>query len=589
MKIFRYPVLLLAFLLIISLYGCKSNELQEGESQSNIVAKYDDNHTITFSELDKFVKDWFYYKKFKERSDAYNNALNDLLISQLKRMDFFEKGLDKNEKLIQSISRIINEELVSEYFETQYLDKYANMEQARKVYKIMDKQVTAQEIVLNKPKSASPTQIDLLKQKALRIKSEIEKGGDFNSLVHQYSDDKQSLNNNGFIPTVDWKLSISNPVSNIIFQLNKNDIGVLNDVDAFRIVKIDSVNKIHVEPFDKIKNEIINNLKDVYSNTSLDEYKKDKSELINEKGLKWNETALKQLVKWSNEPNFYRDKYEETFKNALANNDNKTILVYSKGKVDYKEYLRLLDNVLILQNREGGLSEDEIKSFILEAIRTDLIVKKANSLDLKKKIFNPYTNNLTLKYQLVYLYNRAEIEAKIPDTTDVALRQFFKENENTLYYQLEKRNILVMVFSNKDEAENASEKIKSGISFEKVRGSYLVKTYIKERNGEIKSYLNDEKPVFGEVAFKMKELEVSAPVKFEDEDNQTRYAILKCYHIRPEKQLTFDDVKNSITEDFKNYYKKKIEKETEERLKNKYHPEIFEDVLTKLLSSKNKD
>ena len=589
MKISRYPVLLLVFLLIIILNGCKSNESPENESEKNIVAKYDGERTITFSELDKFVKDWLYYKKFKERSDAYNNALNDLLISQFKRMDFFEKGLDRNQKLIQGISRIINEELVSEYFETQYLDKYANLEQAEKVYKIMDKQVTAQQIVLNKPKSATPTQLDSLRKEAIKIKSEIEAGGDINLLAQQYSDDKQSLANNSFMSTVDWMQSISDPVAGIIFSLNKNDVRVLNEDSDFRIVKIDDVKKIHIEPFDRIKNEIITDLKNMYYNKSMDEFEKEKKGLIDESSFKWNETALKQLVKWSNEPNFYKDKYKETFKNALANNDNKTILVFSKGKVDYKEYLRLLDNILILQHQERKYKEDDIKNFILEAIRIDLIVKKANSLDLKKEIFNPFTNNLTLKYQLVYLYNRAEIETKIPEITDEALRQFFKENENTLYYQLEKRNIFVMVFPDKEQAENASKKINSGIPFEKVKGSYLVKTYVKERNGEIKSYLNDEKPVFGEIAFKMKESEVSAPVKFDDEDNQTKYAILKCYHIRPEKQLTFDDVKNSITEDFKNYYKKKIEKETEERLKNKYHPEIFEDVLTNLLSSKNKE
>ena len=142
-----------------------------------------------------------------------------------------------------------------------------------------------------------------------------------------------------------------------------------------------------------------------------------------------------------------------------------------------------------------------------------------------------------------------------------------------------------MVFPNKDEAENALKKIKQGIPFEKVKGSYLVRTYLKERNGEIKTFPNDEKPVFAEIAFKMKQSEVSAPIKFEDENNQIKYAILKCYYIRPEKQLTFDDVKNSIANDFRNYYREKISKDVEQKLKDKYHPEIFEDVLTKALSS----
>jgi hypothetical protein len=583
-KITRYWDLYLIFIVIFIGAGCKSEKSPENNPQNNIVAKYGDNHIVTFNELDKYVKDWLYYKKFRERSDAYNNALNDLLINQFKRMDFFEKGLDKNEELIQGISRIINEELVYEYFEKEYIGKYANVEYAKNIYKIMDKQVIAQQIVLYKPKDPSPAQIDSIKQKAMKIKSEIDRGENFDSLVIRYSQDKQSLKDNGYMPPVDWKQSILDPVGNIIFRLNKNDVRVLNDINAFRIVKISEIKKIHVEPFDKINDEIISNLRNVYYQVSVDEYEKDKKELIDENSLKWNENALKQLVKWSDEPNFYKDKYEETFKNALINNDNKTILVHNKGKIDYKEYLRLLDNILILPSSKDDITEDDLKKFILEAIRTDIIVKKADSLDLKKNIFNPFTTNLTLKNQLAYLYNQAEIEAKLPEATDEALQKFFKENENTLYYQLEKRNVFVMVFPNRGEAENVSEKIKQGIPFEKVKGRYLVKTYIKERNGEIKSYQNDEKPVFGKVAFKMKESEVSDPLQFENDNQQTEYAIIKCYHIRPEKQLTFNDVKNSIVEDFKNYYRKKIEKEMEEKLRSKYNPVINEEVLAKVIS-----
>jgi len=579
MRLSRFPVLFLVYVILLIDSGCKANNLPD----SNIVARYDADHFVTIKDLNKYIEDWLYYKKYENRADAYYNALHDMITNQLKRIDFFEKGLDKNEKLIQGISRIINEELVSEYFETQYVGKYVNEENAKKIHGIMYKEVVYQLIELIKPENATLGQLDTLQEKAMAIKTEVDNGKDFSSLVKEYSQNKISLNNNGFMPPVGWKQSLSDPVGEIIFQLNKNDISVLNSDNSFMIVKIADINKIPVEPFDSVKNEILADLKNIISDVSLEEFIKDKKELIDENNLKWDEAALKQIVNWSRIPDFYVDQYQGTFKNAIENGDNNIILTHTNGTLDYKELLRLLDNVLIMKSSDST-KENHVKDFILEAIRTDLIVKKAESLDLKKNIFNAFTNNLALKIQLVRLYNQAEVEAKIPDTTDEALHRFFKENENTLYYQLEKRNLFVMAFPFQKDAENALGKINEGTPFEKVTGNYLVKTYIKERNGEIKSFLTDEKPTFGKVGFTMNESEVSGPIKFEDENGQVKYAVIKCYHIRPEKQLTFNDVKNTISEDFKSYHRKIIEKETEEKLKSKYHPVINEEVLAKIIS-----
>jgi len=579
MSSFRPLILLLALIFLLKNNGCVDDKI----SDSNIVATYDNLHSVTIDELQTYVKDWLYFKKFIDRSDAYNNALKDMVTNQLKRIDFFEKGLDKNEKLTQSTNRMINEELVAEYFETQYLGKYTTEENAKKIYGMMNKEVVYQLIELSKPEHASQNQLDSLKGKALAIKSEIDNGKDFSLLVKEYSQNKTSLMNNGFMPPLGWKQSLLYPHNKVIYNLNKNDIRVLNLYNAFLIVRITDINYIHLEPYEKIKSEIISDLKSIYVDSSLAEYEKDKKALIDLNSLKWNNSALKEIVQWSSIPDFYKSEYQKTFKDAIETGNNKNILTYNGGTVDYKEFLRLFDNVLIIRD-SGEMEEEHLKKYIIEAIRTDLIVKKAEALDLKKNIFNAFTTNPALKNQIVYLYNQAEIEAKLPEATEKALNEFFNENESTLYYQLEKRILFVMVFPTKEDAEKAWGKINNGTPFEKVTGSYLIKTYIKERNGDIKSFGKDEKPNFGKVGFEMKESGATGPVEFEDENNKVKYAIIKCYHIRPEKQLTFNDVQNSITEDFKNYYRERREKEIEEKLRSKYNPEINKEVLARVIS-----
>ncbi|OGU37326.1 MAG: hypothetical protein A2068_12870 [Ignavibacteria bacterium GWB2_35_6b] len=259
-------------------------------------------------------------------------------------------------------------------------------------------------------------------------------------------------------------------------------------------------------------------------------------------------------------------------------------MTYKNEKVDYKEYLRLVKNILSLKV-DAKLNKKDIKNFIIDAVTTDKIVTKADSLDLRKEVFNAYTINPVIKDRLVYLYNQAEIEQKIPPLTEENLYNFFNDHKESIFYQLEKRNIYVMIFETEEAAKKVYNEITSGIEFEKVTGRFLVKTFIKERDGELKAFNKIDKPVFAKEGFEMKLDEVSRPVKFVDEDQQIKYAVLKCKNVRPEKQLTYDEAKNIIDEEFKNYYRAKLEDEIEKRLTEKYHPKYYYDVISKMISS----
>ena len=84
----------------------------------------------------------------------------------------------------------------------------------------------------------------------------------------------------------------------------------------------------------------------------------------------------------------------------------------------------------------------------------------------------------------------------------------------------------------------------------------------------------------------MKLNEVSGPVVF-TEDGQTKYAILKCKYIRPEKQLTYEEAKKTINEEYKNFYREKLRNEIKKKLAEKYHPKYYYDVVEKMISPHN--
>jgi len=576
-------LLLFALFCFISISFIKCSK--ETKQDEDIVARIGSNYVFTFNDLREYVFDWDYNKKYRDKSEAYNLALESMVTNQLKRIDFFAKGLNKDEKLIQSIRRIIKEEVVIEYFNTQYLSKYTNDDYAKKIYSIMDKRVIYRQIFLKLPENASAKQKESLRKKAVEIKDEIIEGKDFGQLVNQYSQDTLSINSNGYMQPLGWEQSLTDPIGNLIFNFKAGDVHVLDSGDGFYIVKVVEVSKIEVKPFEKIKNELINKLKNIYSDKSLEEFENDKKKSVDENSIKWDNKALTQLINWSEIPGFYYKIYNDTLQNAISRN-NFTILTYSNGQVDLKEYLHLLNDVLIPRFSEK-VKEENIKAYIVEAMQTDKVIKKAEELGIENKIFNVQTKNPVLKHQIAVLYNQAVIDSQIPKPTDEILHKFYNEQKDSLYYQLHKINVYAMIFPDENQAEEVMRKIKAGTPFEKISGRWLVKTFIRDREGNIKTYLSTEEPFLGEAAFKLNLDETTGPVEYFEPGKGQQYAIIKCINIRPEKQLLFDDVKKSIAEDYRKYKREIMMKEVRDKLWEKYDVEIYNDVLEKKLANGN--
>lgn len=566
---------------IICLSGCGRDR-----ETSNIVARIDNDYVITYDDLQKFVLDRLYHRMHRDHYQAYQQALTVMVTNQLKCKDFLERGLDKDNDLMQSIQRSINEELLVKYFNTQFLGKYTNEEFARKIYGIMGKKVIYQQILLYKPENASTFQLDSLKNIALAIKAEIDSGNDFKRLVARYSQQGGASNSDGYMPPLDWEQSLSNPIDGIIFNLDVGNVQVLDSHNSYRIVKVTDIEEIDLKPFAEIRDQIIIKLRKSYLDISLQEYDKAKNELIDIDALKWNDDTLDQLVSWSKIPNFYRDIYQDTLRNAISAGNNSTILTYPNGKVNLTEYLRLLNNILIPVDTKN-IAKEDIKKFIIEAVQTDKIVQKAKELRLERDILDADQINPVLNNKIVSLYDHEVIEPQIPEPTPELLHKFYESQKDSLYYHLEKINVHVMIYPDMNKADEVMQMIKKGTPLEKISGRWLVKTFVRDRNGNIKLYRSEDKHYLGEAAFKLKLNETSGPIEFDDPEKGKQYAIIRCVNIRPERQLLFDDVRNSIAGDFEKFQREKTSGDVRDQLWSKYDVEIYEDVLMEKLASNN--
>ena len=557
---------------------------------TTVVAKLDKNFLVTLKDLNQYIVDWKYQYRFRDKSDRYKNALNNLIIDRLRVFDFFDRRLDENQDLMKKIRRVINDELMNAFFDKNFVDKYANEKTAAEAYKEMDKEIICNDITLPMPADTAKEKLDSLRTIALGIETGLSKNNDIKDLIKSYSLKSFKLNAKR---KVTWSEILVDPVANVIFRLQKGFTRVVESVDGFHIVKVLDIRKIKLEPFEKMKDEIISQLQKGYYQAYNNAYDNFRSGLIDKSSIKWNQSGLDQIVKWSSEDaHFYgvsytdEGAYKDTIENAIRNGNNFEILSYNNGNVDLKEYLRLLEEVVFL-NPNTVLSSANVKDFILDAVYDNSVVTAAKKLGLEKKLVNPYTQDPVIADRLLYLFKQAVIEEGIPKATPEALQKFYKDHKDSIFYQLKVMYIKARIYSDSAKAAADINEIKKGTPFEKVQDAWLVKMYIRERDGSLKAYRTAGGDYLAKAAFKLSLNECAGPVEYYDSTKGKQFAVIKCFKIQPEKQLTYDDVKGKrIEEEFQNYYRQKISDEVDARLKKKYSVEIFENVLSEAIASK---
>lgn len=551
---------------------------------NKVVAKLDTNYLVTLKELRAFTFGRNYQYRFHDKAQMYKNALKDLITIRLRVIDFFNRKLNENKDLMRKINLIINDELINAFFDKNFVNKYANEKMAAEAYKEMDKEIIYNEILLPMPEDSTKEEIDSLNKVAVGLETGLRNNYNMENLVRSYSLKNFKINTK---MKVTWSDKMVDPVANVIFGLKKGYTRVIEAMDGFHIVKVINVRKIKLEPFEKMKDKIISQLQKGYYQASSYAYEKFRHGLINKDSIKWNQSGLDQIVKWSSEdPYFYKGAYKDTIGNAIRHGNNFKILSYKNSNVDLKEFLRLIEEIVFL-SPNTVLNPSNVKDFILDALYDNSVVKTAKELGLEKKLVYPYTQDPLIVDRILYLYNLTVIDGSIPKETPEELHKFYEEQKDSIFYQLKVVYIYARIYSDSTKAAADINEIKKGTPFEKVKDSWYVKEYIRERDGSLKSYRSQEPPYLAKEAFKLSLNECAGPFEYYDSTNGKQFAVIKCFKIQPEKQLTYDDVKGKrIEEEFRNYFRNKIADELDARLRKKYKVEIFENVLSEAIASK---
>ena len=437
------------------------------QREADIVASGKEVSDISFNELQNHYRDYQFDLKYRDNPEqGYQEALQSLVLFKRKVADFKKEEMYKNKQLMDPIQRYVNEEIRRLYFEEEYLGKYINEASITSYYQLMNKEITYQQLVLNKFNNQNTNSETNVKSRIDQILSEINSGTDFDILVSRYSEDITN-NNNGLMPPINWRNGWLNSTNRAISSMNIGDIEVLESESMYYIIKINDIKFIDIPKLNDIRPTIIKNLREQYLDRALQEFAFMEDNIVDTKDFKWNEEAIKEIADWSKDDSFFLGRYKNTINEAINLSNNKTIISINLEDIKYDELLYFLNDLLI-PGIEKDISENDLKNYIVEAIRTDLIIKKAKDLGYDEKIL---TENATdaLEFQYQKIYTIENVDNKIPTANDTILKEFYNEHKDSLLYQYALTSIYVKLFDEKSKALKMIENINAGESLSKLQ------------------------------------------------------------------------------------------------------------------------
>lgn len=537
------------------------------------VASLDTLLSISFADVHTYVYEHYFDKLYRPKEKGYEAALQQIVLKQLKTIDFFAEGFHKNETLLRPLKRLLNEELYNEYYRSHYYNKYINDTTVLKIYNEMQRVVHYKVVELQKRGNESKQRLESLRELATKIKQKLEQNVTADSIRRSVP---TALTFNDL--SVDWEMSTANPFAAYLFRLPQGTVTIVEDSLHISVIKILEIKTKNADSLEKLKPRIVSYLELRTSYSAKKEFEKEQEKLVGAKAITWNRKGLQQIVEWSTTPNFYSGIYRDTIQHYLQRKQNFVLMKTPTTKVTLKTFLYFLDEVLIFQQKEG-ITEEELRKFLLEAAKIDTVAKRARAEGLDKIVFHPKMRNSMLIDEIVKVYDEEMIEKKLPIPTPEALQKFYEAKKDSLYYQLAK-SILYIAFSPDTAGINLFKtRLAEGIPFEKVAPRVFVRTFTRQRDGNIYPEPPADIPSLTEIAFRIDLNEIVGPLQCTHPDDGLQYALLKRVVKIEEKQLTYEEVQRSIKDDFYKYHRARLSAELESALKEKYKVRMYPDVL----------
>ncbi|HEX9916671.1 MAG TPA: peptidylprolyl isomerase [candidate division Zixibacteria bacterium] len=520
---------LLLVLMVFGLVGCAKRE-------NKVVAKME-NREITLGELENR---FFTQMKMAAASGMDIPKQEDILEDMIKRevliISAYKRDLDKDQKIDTLLKEREKSLLMDELFKVEILSKSKPTDsEVKSFYNKLKEKIRARHILVK------------TKTEAGSIYNQLKKGANFEQLAKEKSIDKQSGQQGGDLGFFSWGNMVE-PFQKTAFALKKGEISKpVKTQFGWHIIKLEEREKAEPPDFQSNKEAYAQNLERMKQTELINQYLEGlkKRENFKVDSLTFNIllTKASQLDSTTGERRVVGGISVDIF----TPQERQALLVqYRGGKMSLEDFA-LKFNLLPANSRMNGFGDREgLKELAYQMLLPDLLVEAARlrgidkSKSYRKKFLDIKEAQMASKLVNEFILDTVKV-------TPEEVEKYYQEHKN-LYFVPPQVHIQEILLGSKQEADEVLKKVKSGADFSRLAQEKTLRTYSKDKAGDLGYIQEAQFPELFKAGLKLRKGEVGGPIYSKESMLGEEYSIIKLLDKKEGKQTSFAEVREYVGE-----------------------------------------
>ena len=507
-------------------------------------------------------------------SAAKRQVLNQLIDNKRKLAAAYDMGLDKDEKVAETINSQKEQAIFNKYIENMVVDSVIDLSKVDQYLEKNKFEVKASHILIKfgdkkgTPGSRSKEEAEKL---AASLAERIRNGESINSLAQEYSEDPSAKQNKGDLGYFTWGRMVDE-FQEAAFSLKPGEVSnpVLTSY-GYHIIQVDDRRDNPGYDPNNQREAILTIKRKLYSQNqpqARQRWNENGENVRKEFNYTINEQNIVNLLTFTAEKN----KANNLNVNDFTEEEKNIILAeYNGGKITAGALLdRYKNNFRALIPKLKSI--DNLKQEVENVATNEMVKIITTREDYDKdpdiiKIVNQITEQ-----QMLSVLNRkiAEVES---DFSDEDLQTYYNEHADQFKQEAE-IEIWEIFVKDKNLAIKVAKWAKSGKDFAQLEKQYNEDKSTQKNKGYLGYRSIKRRGSVSQKAFEIGPDKIEGPIEY-----RRGYAIIKTGQLKPEGIKPFEDVKSQVTQKLKRERSTENRKNWEEEINQKYPAKINNKIL----------